>query len=68
MSTIVLTVEQQDRIRALHAQNRATRTTVERDEDHDGHVFVSLYAPDGRFVAEHIIDADGTCCDGRCMP
>ena len=29
------------------------------------HARISLYR-DGRLVNEHIIDGDGTCCDGDC--
>ena len=29
------------------------------------HARISLYR-DGRLVSEHIIDGDGTCCDGDC--
>lgn len=65
MLMIELTGAQQDRITALLARHAATSHTVETDEPHDTHVFVSFYAA-GRFLSEHIIDADGTCCDEQC--
>ena len=58
-----LSTAQQHRIAEL-AGHELTYT-IERDEPHDTHVFVSLYAR-GRFTGEHIVDADGTCCDGDC--
>ena len=59
-----LTTAQQHRIAEL-ARDELTYT-IERDEPHDTHVFVSLYDGRGQLVQEHIIDADGTCCDGDC--
>ena len=53
-------------------QERATLTqdwmtySIDRDEPHDTHVFASLYDDRGQLVEEHIIDADGACCDGDC--
>jgi hypothetical protein len=58
-----LTIAQQQRLATL-TQDWMTYS-IDRDEPHDTHVFASLYA-NGRFVEEHVIDADGRCCDGDC--
>jgi len=60
-----LTGPQTARLGVLRGRLSATTYTAERDEPHDEHLFISLYR-DGRFLSEHIIDADGTCCDGMC--
>ena len=58
-----LTAAQKNRLATL-TQHGMTYS-VDRDADHDMHVFASLYR-NGRFAGEHVIDADGTCCDGEC--
>lgn len=58
-----LTTAQHNRLATL-TQDGMTYS-VDRDAEHDTHAFASLYS-DGRFAAEHVIDADGTCCDGDC--
>ena len=71
MTVAQLSRPQFNRIKALHALEGTTSHTIERDDPHDAHIFVSLYrsgesATPGAFIGEHVIDADGTCCDGQC--
>jgi hypothetical protein len=40
--------------------------SIQRDEPHDTHVFVTVYSADGQRSEEHVINADGRCCDGDC--
>lgn len=72
MSAQPVTSQQEDRIKIVMQRAGATSVTVERDDPHDSHVFVSFYGPADdhgsgrRFLGEHVIDADGRCCDGIC--
>ena len=59
-----LTTAQRERIAELVGDDLTC--IIERDEPHDTHVFVTLYTPDGRHSEEHVINADGRCCDGDC--
>jgi hypothetical protein len=59
-----LTTAQQERLATLTED--WMRYIIDRDEPHDTHVFASLYDERGQLVAEHVIDADGRCCDGDC--
>lgn len=54
------TPAQTSTIRRLCAEHGARSYTVERDEPHDGHVFVCLFDAAGVMLREHVIEQDGT--------
>lgn len=54
------TPAQTSTIQRLCADHRARSYSVERDEPHDGHVFVCLFDAAGDMLGEHVIEQDGT--------
>jgi hypothetical protein len=55
----VLNAAQQTAVRERMRAAGATGYAAERDEEHDEHVFVVLYA-DARMLGEVIVEGDGT--------